>query len=472
MSEQMPKAISVSYRREMNHNYMIINSLESEAEGYECKMLASNGIEGLLKFRLRLHDDKKEFYYEITSKQPLSRLLERKMINGNEIRQLILGIATTLNRAEEFLLKEERILMEPEYIYIEPDNFLVYLCVVPGYSCDFPSAFTLLLQYLLEKVNHRDKDGVVLAYNLYHASLKENYGMSDLLDYLTEEKEEPVEKAQSKSVFLQNPNDTDMREWRGNQEIIKDQEIRSSIKLTENDEAKKEEKLYKKKNCFFIKPVKSLLLIIAAEGLLWCLMGITGLYRYGLWVGIGIIGMILLKYILPYKRNPEETSQKNPSEYPTKYSTENRTKDLPENQSWKMVFEEESDLEKDKDEEVEKAEDSETVLLVDLDQKSHLVTLESLDRKRESIEIAYVPYVIGNHTEITDYCLSRPTVSRLHLRIDQKEGVYIVTDLNSTNGTIVEGYHLQANETVSIKNGDILYLADAGYRFLEQHAEW
>ncbi|MEF9939273.1 MAG: DUF6382 domain-containing protein, partial [Clostridium sp.] len=196
MSEQMPKAISVSYRREMNHNYMIINSLESEAEGYECKMLASNGIEGLLKFRLRLHDDKKEFYYEITSKQPLSRLLERKMINGNEIRQLILGIATTLNRAEEFLLKEERILMEPEYIYIEPDNFLVYLCVVPGYTCDFPSAFTLLLQYLLEKVNHRDKDGVVLAYNLYHASLKENYGMSDLLDYLTEEKEEPVEKAQ------------------------------------------------------------------------------------------------------------------------------------------------------------------------------------------------------------------------------------------------------------------------------------
>ena len=44
--------------------------------------------------------------------------------------------------------------------------------------------------------------------------------------------------------------------------------------------------------------------------------------------------------------------------------------------------------------------------------------------------------------------LNRETVSRLHLRIDQKDGHYYVQDLNSTNGTMVDGRMLENNETI------------------------
>lgn len=63
-----------------------------------------------------------------------------------------------------------------------------------------------------------------------------------------------------------------------------------------------------------------------------------------------------------------------------------------------------------------------------------------MSKDRGDIEIPYVPFLIGKHREMNDFILDYPTVSRLHLRIDQKEDVYIFTDMNSTNGTMVNGY--------------------------------
>lgn len=45
--------------------------------------------------------------------------------------------------------------------------------------------------------------------------------------------------------------------------------------------------------------------------------------------------------------------------------------------------------------------------------------------------------------------------------------VYIFTDMNSTNGTTVNGYKMEANETVSVKEGDTVQIAGLSYRFRE-----
>ena len=43
---------------------------------------------------------------------------------------------------------------------------------------------------------------------------------------------------------------------------------------------------------------------------------------------------------------------------------------------------------------------------------------------------------------------------------------YIITDLNSTNGTSVNGHFLETNESMTISPGDQLSFADQRYRFL------
>ena len=58
------------------------------------------------------------------------------------------------------------------------------------------------------------------------------------------------------------------------------------------------------------------------------------------------------------------------------------------------------------------------------------------------------------------------TVSRLHVRIDQKDGGYTLTDLNSTNGTTVNNRKLEANEMVPLQVGDLVDIAGYHFQFL------
>lgn len=91
--------------------------------------------------------------------------------------------------------------------------------------------------------------------------------------------------------------------------------------------------------------------------------------------------------------------------------------------------------------------------------------LVSLDGN-ETIEIRYFPFLIGKQEGLVDYALGKDTVSRLHARIDRENDGYTITDLNSTNGTRVDGRLLQTNETASLPVGSEIYLANAGFLFV------
>ena len=181
-------SLKVSYHREMKKNYLMIEAEELKDQRFEARMLVGNTIDGLLKFRIRRMDNSCQFCYEITSKQPLKRLLETRTVGERQLKTLLLGIARTLTRMEEYLLSEEQIILDSDFVYIDPEDFSPELCLMPGKKGDFPREFSDLLQELLDKVDHQDKDAVILIYGLYRESLKENYGLDDLLQWLTKEK--------------------------------------------------------------------------------------------------------------------------------------------------------------------------------------------------------------------------------------------------------------------------------------------
>lgn len=189
--------MKISYRREMKHNYLIIVPDDLVWKNYECSMLEENAIEGVLRFQIRQMDDEMRFYYEITSRQPLSRLLENQMVRTAELRSLVLGISAVLDRMEQYLLRESSILLDPDYIYVEPETFRVWLCLVPALERDFPEDYGKLLEYLLGKVDHQDKESVVLAYGLYQETRKENYGMEDILRLLRSQEGEKNRREQT-----------------------------------------------------------------------------------------------------------------------------------------------------------------------------------------------------------------------------------------------------------------------------------
>ncbi len=472
--------VKAGYCREMNHNYMIIEALNNDSECYESRMLSGNTIEGLLKFRQKITEAGLEFYYEITSKQPLSRLLEGRLISYEEIKEILLSTARVLSRIEEFLLKEEQILLEPEFIYVEPEPFSVFFCILPGYSRGFPGAFTELLQYILEKVDHQDHKSVVLAYGLYHESLKENYGMGDLMRYLAS-----IENGKTEWKQKEKPQDEDI--WQKKQETARLQEEPDSRweepeanlpVCSEFEESVLEKKTEKKENSFGI--LKILCLLFIAEASVYFFLGEAGIREYGaLPVFAAAGGYLILTIVQMFTaskyeeenemgRNIEQPFEADEKRYRRMEETgivRQGKREKGEKEELNILFQA---LDDDTSPEEPLWEDRNTQLLTGTAEKEkRCAALESLSKDRGDIEIPYVPFLIGKHREMNDFILDYPTVSRMHLRIDQKEKVYIFTDMNSTNGTVVNGYKLEANETVSVKEGDSIQIAGLSYRFRE-----
>ena len=81
------------------------------------------------------------------------------------------------------------------------------------------------------------------------------------------------------------------------------------------------------------------------------------------------------------------------------------------------------------------------------------------------IPIGYFPFLIGKSKELTDYCLNRPGVSRLHVKIEETKDGYTLTDLNSTNGTFINGVLVEANATAGLVPGDEVAIADERFYF-------
>lgn len=83
----------------------------------------------------------------------------------------------------------------------------------------------------------------------------------------------------------------------------------------------------------------------------------------------------------------------------------------------------------------------------------------------ETVFLTKFPFYVGSLPAYMDYVINEETVSRFHGKFVKKgEEIYLV-DLNSTNGTQVNGQVLEVQEQVKLKEGDRVLFADAEFTF-------
>lgn len=436
----------ISYQREFKYNYLIIDPEEILWQGYESQMLSKNQIDGILRFQLRQKDDGVRFYYEITSRQPVARILESRSIRAEEIRRLVIGIFGVLERMDLYLLREGSILLEPEYLYMDPDTFRVWLCLVPGMKRDFPEAFSRFLEYLLGSVDHQDKESVVLAYGLYQETRKENYGLEDLKRLLQQEKgsgsQEPGNRDVQRSFETENrkieEDRTGFHEEGENwldiwQNKGKKQEELHKTEWHSGSKRQAQEKMVKRKPW-------------------WKRWKGHGLHQSG-------------KADSSPARAPREMMVREESIQswfpPAEESGQDRGHTILTADS--AAFRSLSMSEYSKEQQAQTGQG--TVLLADFSSDTGQRVLRALDSGGENIPLPYYPFIIGKQDNLVDYKLERETVSRLHVRIDQAGEGYRIKDLNSTNGTFLRGRLLENNEEAELHIGDEVCIARYRYRF-------
>ena len=89
----------------------------------------------------------------------------------------------------------------------------------------------------------------------------------------------------------------------------------------------------------------------------------------------------------------------------------------------------------------------------------------------ENIFLTKFPFYVGNMPDYMDYVIDRDTVSRFHAKfIKQGEQIYLM-DLNSMNGTRVNGREINVRDQILLFDGDRILFADAEYIFSEKDRE-
>ena len=110
----------------------------------------------------------------------------------------------------------------------------------------------------------------------------------------------------------------------------------------------------------------------------------------------------------------------------------------------------------------EKEAEEATVFLYGDDSAGYPFSLVSDDQP--SINVTHFPFFVGKDAVHCDYVMaSQIGISRYHMKIDRDGDRFTISDLNSTNGTFINGERLAPHLPHTVKRGDELRIGKCIY---------
>lgn len=453
------------YKRDMNHNYLILyGEDEINTDSYQVRMLVGNVIPSLLKCRIQGMDGRFLVYFDITSKQALSVLYEEKKMGVEDLRLIFGGFVKAMEDAAEYLMNPGQFIISPEYIYTDIEKQEIYFCMMPGYEKDIKEQFQFLTEYILPKIDHQDQDAVILGYGVYKRAMEDSFHLEHIKEELYKTQGQQgttttkAEQMKTESEQRQESEDFNPEEegfWENeeiNQEFVRDGEKSKRLSL----------------------PQKTGVIVLAA--ILLCgiaaitLMGYLPYLETGTILGIIIVlvaCVMLFVYVSKIKKKPGALRQGREEERDKPKGITGKVPADQTDQSQNTI----KSVVKSTNKPVVKssqlhADYGETVVL-----SAGAVSGPASLVSKEPGELATIYInedltVIGKLETACDAVISLPTVSRIHAKIKKKEDAYYLTDMNSRNGTAVNGRLLLPDEEYQLEPEDEVDFAQARYIFL------
>ncbi|MBV8244787.1 MAG: FHA domain-containing protein [Candidatus Eremiobacteraeota bacterium] len=96
-----------------------------------------------------------------------------------------------------------------------------------------------------------------------------------------------------------------------------------------------------------------------------------------------------------------------------------------------------------------------------------LLVMDVLERGRMRRVEAYTPVIVGRAVE-ADLLVLDPLVSRRHASLEQEGDAIFVTDLQSSNGTFLNGHRIR--ESIELRRGDQIEIGAARITLVDVHS--
>ena len=453
--------MNAEYKRDLQNNYLILEAPEAEEDDYQLRMAEQNQISGLLPFHSARKNGVLYLHYEITSKQTLESFFEKKKAGYEDIFFLLAGIRDVLESMQKFLLDPAQLVFDPEYLYVDPERRKVQLCYLPGSAGSYP--ISLLAEFILKKLDHREQQAVALGYGLYQKAMEENFSLQKTLkDILsTEEARENRTKEQEARETWEEA----IPAYTGYQQSFEREFTADDRKEGTEDDPESYEVTHRERKKRPQGKAERFFQIIHPAVLLSALFLLAALeiaYYFGLLTITEAGGLFFLlisveALVNKFWRNSKEKKKEN-----------------------RWVVEEDDEMYRMLREEMYEAPEETSVIeetrcLVP-EQEQAGICLVCVHGGADGIfgqdiVIGASPVYIGKIKGESDVILDSPTVSRRHARLEYRDGNYYVKDQNSRNGTFCNGKRLRPQEECRFVQGDEISFAEIRYRAVLRPSE-
>lgn len=437
--------VTAEYKRDLNHNYMIIKSpCDVDMDSFQIRMLVGNVMKGFLSCRLHMLDNQALFYYEITSRQSLAVLYQNRMINAEILEKLVTAAAEALNVLDSYLLDGQGLVLRPEYIYLDAGNQEISFCYLPGYGGNLGEEFRALTEYLLPKIDHTCQEAVVLGYGIYRKAMEEPF---DLTSVLTVFHRRGQESAASDFISSRKSSSADFSDI---EQEKKDAVLQGFLEEEEGEE----------------EPAAAWMVRVLPPAAAAVLLGILILLKWvtlPIWAYLALVGILLAGAVCGgvwlWRSRKAEEEKEIEQEF---QNVEKKAELHIRGRSCAPSVRFEAGPEQEKPEE-EKRGDVTVCLGYGGVGNPYLSgiqppTLPTVTADRELILVGTLPQAV-------DVVLPSKAVSRMHAKIEKREGECYLTDLNSRNGTFVNEQPLVGEEERRLCDGDRVRFADLTYQY-------
>ncbi len=403
--------------------------------GFQVEMIAKNRIPGVAGLNIRERDLEVRFYYDISGLISLSNFFKRQKVTKADFVKILQNIMGTFTGCKNFLLNEKCFIISENLIFINPDSLEVFLIYIPcSRNAEIVDLFkAFIVNLVVNTANIETNDNFVQ--KLLGLIKEEHLCISELNTAIRKvEGTSPPNK-----IIQKNPENG----W---------QESNSAI-TPESLQAQEDHPLANhKKVVNFVPAILVLLAILAAAGIkinqiLVKVDTASMVVEYFQSIGTAVAAILLLAGTIIYWRFRKKGSS--PDEiYPTpvqinisQRETAVTTEDSVENKTIPVNIDE-------------------TVVLSSK-QQPVLVGIGEED----SIVISKPDFVVGRNLDTCDYAIHNKSIGRAHARIQSTDGKFYIFDLDSKNGTFINGNRLISNKRYELKPNDKISFANIQFCF-------
>ena len=497
--------MDIEYRRDMNHNYMIVKGAGPDVpDDYETRVISANRIPGLLNCSMQYIDAEIWYSYDVTSLQKLTVFCESRKIGKSEIMKILSEILRILEGLEDYLLDFQHLILTPSCVCMDFDTMEIRLMYVPFYSRDIRKSLRELAEYLLGCTDHSDQCAIVLGYRFCHEVQEDNTQLGDLMGVLYG-KDMPGVEAQAEGIARAesgiNIQQFAAEQTEGNPDAGRMAIHAESLAVPAERGPGGEPGAYlqrsekeKRRKAMWIPGRPALaavftgILILAAVYVFLHTNLLRHISIYTICgMGAGICAVILFVYLVRERSGTEKDVQgvcreKMPKGRQEKMQKGQQEKIPKELQEIPSAGETSGDIQilPDAADMSPGILEQRSVLADDIRDDLPVTTLLSSYRpvrgpedrwllpKSEGMSEIHLTgndMLIGKNQQYAEMIIDSPAVSRIHARLRFRAGRYFIEDLSSRNGTTVNGEPLCGEEERVLAEGDVITFADVSYIF-------